>query len=127
MKKKDIIDLITAHYEDDPRLFFHRTIEILKEFQDDGDKELVEYVSNILKSKVKIAPKREVTKLEDLHEEISFDDATYLDWVPMLEPQSYDTCPKCGSHNIEANKDISNPFIRCRDCGYYLREGKVHE
>jgi translation initiation factor 2 beta subunit (eIF-2beta)/eIF-5 len=127
MKKKDIIDLITAHYEDDPRLFFHRTIEILKEFQEDGDKELVEYVSNILKSKVKIARKREVTKLEDLHEEISFDDATYLDWVPMLEPQDYKVCPKCGSHNIEANKDISNPFIRCKDCGYYLREGKSHE
>jgi len=127
MKKKDIIDLIIAHYEDDPRLFFHKTIDILKEFQEDGDKELVEYVSNILKSKVKIAPKRETTKLEDLHEEISFDDATYLDWVPMLEPQNYDTCPKCGSHNIEANKDISNPFIRCKDCGYYLREGKTHE
>ena len=127
MKKKDIIDLITAHYEDDPRLFFHRTIEILKEFQEDGDKELVEYVSNILKSKVKIAPKREVTKLEDLHEEISFDDATYLDWVPMSEPQDYSTCPKCGSHNIEANRDISNPFIRCKDCGHYLREGKAHE
>ena len=127
MKKKDIIDLITAYYEDDPRLFFHKTIEILKEFQEDGDKELVEYVSNILKSKVKIAPKRETTKLEDLHEEISFDDAAYLDWVPMLEPQDYSTCPKCGSHNIEANKDVSNPFIRCKDCGHYLREGKAHE
>lgn len=130
MKKKDIIDLITAHYEDDPRLFFHKTIEILKEFQEDGDKELVEYVSNILKSKVKIAPKREVTKLEDLHEEISFDDAEKLGWgdfVPMLEPQDYSVCPKCGSYNIEANKDIANPFIRCRDCGYYLREGKAHE
>ena len=80
MKKKDIIDLITAHYEDDPRLFFYKTIEVLKEFKNDGDNELVEYVSNILKSKVKIAPKREVTKLEDLHEEISFDDADYLGW-----------------------------------------------
>ena len=127
MKKKDIIDLIMAHYEDDSRLFFHKTIEILKEFQEDGDKEIVEYVSNILKSKVKIAPKREVTKLEDLHEEISFDDAAYLDWVPMLEPQDYSVCPKCGSHNIEANKDINNPFIRCKDCGHYLREGKSHE
>ena len=151
MKKKDIIDLIKAHYEDDPRLFFHRTVDILKEFQENGDKELVEYVSNILKCKVKIAPKREVTKLEDLHEEISFDDATYLDWVPMIEPQDLVTnkedmefarkqhdveqklgfslndmlkCPKCGSNNIEANKDISNPFIRCRDCGHYLRTGK---
>ena len=151
MKKKDIIDLITAHYEDDPRLFFHRTIEILKEFQKDGDKELVEYVSNILKGKVKIAPKREVTKLKDLHEEISFDDAIYLDWIPMSEPQNLETnkediefqrkqediksklgfslndmlkCPKCGSHNIESNKDISNPFIRCKNCGYYLRDGK---
>lgn len=80
MKKKDIIDLIIAHYEDDSRLFFNKTIEILKEFQKDGDKELVEYVSNILKSKVKIAPKREVTKIEDLNEEISFDDANYLGW-----------------------------------------------
>ena len=151
MKKKDIIDLITAHYEDDPRLFFHRTIEILKEFQKDGDKELVEYVSNILKGKVKIAPKREVTKLKDLHEEISFDDAIYLDWIPMSEHQNLETnkediefqrkqediksklgfslndmlkCPKCGSHNIESNKDISNPFIRCKNCGYYLRDGK---
>ena len=87
MKKKDIIDLITAHYEDDPRLFFHKTIEILKEFQEDGDKELVEYVSNILKSKVKIAPKREVTKLEDLHEEISFDEAEKLGWVTDFVPQ----------------------------------------
>lgn len=85
MKKKDIIDLITAHYEDDPRLFFHKTIEVLKEFQEDDDKELVEYVSNILKSKVKIAPKREVAKLEDLHEEISFDDAEKLGWT--LVPQ----------------------------------------
>ena len=127
MKKKDIIDLITAHYEDDPRLFFNKTIEILKEFKDDGDNELVDYVSNILKSKVKIAPKREVTKLEDLHEEISFEDATYLDWVPMLEPQDFGTCPKCGSHNIESNRDVSNPFIRCKDCGHYLREGKAHE
>lgn len=84
MKKKDIIDLITAHYEDDPRFFFHRTIEILKEFQDDGDKELVEYVSNILKSKVKIAPKREPIKYDP---EITFEDANYLDWVPMMETQ----------------------------------------
>lgn len=123
MKKKVIIDLITAHYEDDPRLFFQRTIEILKEFQEDGDNELVEYVSNILKPKVKIAPKREVTKLEDLHEQISFDDAVDLGWVPMMEPQDYSICPKCGSHNIESNKDISNPFIRCKDCGHYLRRG----
>ena len=89
MKKKDIIDLIIAHYEDDPRLFFYKTIEVLKEFQEDGDKELVEYVSNILKSKVKIAPKREVIKLEDLQAEISFDDAEKLGWtgdfVPMEE------------------------------------------
>lgn len=80
MKNKDIIDLIIAHYEDDSRLFFNKTIEILKEFKENGDKELVEYVSNILKSKVKIAPKREITKLEDLHEEISFEDADCLGW-----------------------------------------------
>jgi hypothetical protein len=85
MKKKDIIDLIIAHYEDDSRLFFHKTIEVLKEFQEDGDKELVEYVSNILKSKVKIAPKREITKLEDLQAEISFNDAEKLGWT--LVPQ----------------------------------------
>lgn len=127
MKKKDIIDLITAHYEDDPRLFFHKTIDILKEFQKDGDKELVDYVSDILKNKVKIAPKREVTKLEDLQEEISFDDAVYLDWVPMTEYQDYSSCPNCGSSNIVSNKDVDNPWIKCLECGHYLREGKKHE
>ena len=127
MKKKVIIDLITAHYEEDPRLFFQRTIDILKEFKEYGDDALIQHLDFILKSKVKIAPKREVTKLEDLHEEISFDEATDLGWIPMMEPQDYSVCPKCGSHNIEANKDISNPFIRCKDCGHYLREGKTHE
>jgi len=81
MKKKDIIDLITAHYEDDPRLFFHKTIEVLKEFQENGDDALIQHLDFILKSKVKIAPKREVRKLEDLHEEISFDEAKKLGWI----------------------------------------------
>lgn len=85
MKKQVIIDLITAHYEDDPRLFFRRTIDILKEFKEDGDDALIQHLDFILKSKVKIAPKREVRKLEDLNEEISFDDATALGWT--LVPQ----------------------------------------
>ena len=87
MKKKDIIDLITAHYEDDPRLFFRTTIEILKEFKENGDDAIVKHLDFILKSKVKIAPKREVTKIEDLNEEISFEDASVLNWVPMSDSQ----------------------------------------
>lgn len=82
MKKKDIIDLILSHYENDPRLFFHRTIEILKEFQEDGDKELVNYVSDKIRPYVKIAPKREP---DHSSPEISFEDAEKLGWI--LVPQ----------------------------------------
>ena len=82
MKKKDIIDLILSHYEDDPRLFFHKTIEILKEFQAGGDKELVEFVSSRLMPKVKIIPKREERPFTP---EISFEDAEALGWT--LVPQ----------------------------------------
>jgi len=88
MKKKVIVDLITAYYENDPRLFFQRTIDVLKEFKEDGDDALIEHLDFILKSKVKIAPKREVTKLEDLHEEISFEEAEKLGWI--MVPQSDD-------------------------------------
>ena len=87
LKKKDIIDLILSHYENDPRLFFHKTIEVLKEFQEDGDKELVDYVSSRLRPHVKIAPKREPDRYQP---EISFEDAEKLGWgdfVPVLEPQ----------------------------------------
>lgn len=31
-------------------------------------------------------------------------------------------CPKCGSYNIMANRDIRNPWVQCDDCGYYLRK-----
>ena len=126
MKKQVIIDLITAHYEDDPRLFFRRTIDVLKEFKEDGDDALIQHLDFILKSKVKIAPKREVRKLEDLNEEISFDDAVDLGWIPMSEDEveKYSICPKCGSKNIIGNRDFSDPWIKCLDCGHYLREGK---
>jgi len=82
MKKKDIIDLITAHYENDPRLFFQRTIDVLKEFKEDGDKELVEHLSSRIRSHVKIAPKREPDKYQP---EISFEDAEIIGWT--LVPQ----------------------------------------
>jgi len=78
MKKKDIIDLILAHYENDPRLFFYKTIEILKEFQEDGDKELVDHVSSRIRPYVKIAPKREPDRYQP---EISFEDAEKLGWT----------------------------------------------
>lgn len=125
MKRKDIVDLITAHYKGDARMFFYRTIEILKEFKEDGADELVNSLDFMLKCNVKIAPKREVTPVEDLHAEISFDDARKLGWVmePQVKPQD-GKCPKCGSTNIESNRDINNPFIRCKSCGHYLRKGK---
>lgn len=79
MKKKDIVDLIVAHYENDFSLFFQKTIEILKEFKDDGDAALVDHLDFILKSHVKIAPKREQAIYPS---EISFDEASDLCWVP---------------------------------------------
>ena len=84
MKKKDIIDLITSHYEGDDRLFFATTIKILKEFKDNGDDAIVKHLDFILKSKVKIVPKREV---REYNPEISFEDAGDLGWVPMMETQ----------------------------------------
>ena len=82
MKKQVIVDLIKAYYEDDPRLFFHRTIEVLKEFKEDGDDALVKYLDFIIKSKVKIMPKREQTPFNP---EISWEDADELGWT--LVPQ----------------------------------------
>lgn len=125
MKVKDIVELITAHYKGDSRAFFYKTIQILKEFKEEGYDEVVQSLDFMLKCNVKIAPKREITKLEDLHEEVSFEDAEKLGWImePQAKPQAV-KCPKCGSTNIESNKDINNPFIRCKDCGHYLREGK---
>ena len=40
-----------------------------------------------------------------------------------MSKKDYDKCPICGGTNIVWNKDINNPFIRCQDCGYYLRKG----
>lgn len=37
--------------------------------------------------------------------------------------KDYSKCPKCGSTNIESNRDVKNAFIRCKDCGHYLRKG----
>lgn len=82
MKKKDIVDLIAAHYENNPRLFFRKTIEILKEFKTDGDDALVEHLDGIIKGRVKIAPKPEKQYYEP---EISFEDAAALGWT--LVPQ----------------------------------------
>ena len=94
MKRKDIIDLIIAHYEDNPRRFFQKTIDILKEFKEDGaDEFLINHLSAFLKSQVKIAPKRAVTMPKDIQEEVSFEDAAALDWVPMH-----------GSHNTEGEE-----------------------
>ena len=82
MKKQVIVDLIKAYYEDDPRLFFRRTIDILKEFKEDGDDELVKYLDFIIKSKVKIMPKRESTPFEP---EISWEEADKLGWTLTLQ------------------------------------------
>lgn len=85
MKKKTIVDLIKAYYEDDPRLFFNTTLDVLKEFKEDGDKELVDYLDFILKGKVKIMPKRE---FKPYNPEISFEEAEKLGWT--MVPQGED-------------------------------------
>lgn len=39
--------------------------------------------------------------------------------------KDYSKCPKCGSENIIANRDFNNAWIKCGNCGYLLRKGKV--
>ena len=82
MTKKDIVDLITAHYEGDARLFFAKTVDILKEFKANGDDAIIDHLDFILKSNVKIAPKYEKPEYDP---EISFEDAEILGWT--LVPQ----------------------------------------
>lgn len=81
MKKKDIINLITSHYENDPILFFRTSLKVLKEFKDDGDDALVKHLDFILRCHVKIRPKAD--PVPNFTDEISFDDAIDLGWVPM--------------------------------------------
>ena len=85
MKKKDIIDLIIAHYESDDRKFFQKTIEVLKDFQANGDQELVDSVSNRILGKVRILPKRGAQTYEP---EINFGDAEILGWTLMPQEKS---------------------------------------
>ena len=120
MKKQLLVNLIKSHYEGDGNTFFHSAMEVLKEFKEDGDKELVEYLEFIMKPHIKLMPKKESDN--SIHE-INLEESIDWGWVPQ-ESTDYSICPKCGSHNIESNKDINDAFIRCRDCGHYLREGK---
>lgn len=85
MKKKTIVDLIVAHYEEDDRAFFANALEVLKEFKNDGDKEIADRLDFVLKSRVKIAPKR---ARSSIGQEVSYEDAADLGWVPMMEPQN---------------------------------------
>ena len=60
MKKKVLVDLITSHYTNDTITFFNATLEVLKEFKDSGDDELVRHIQYTLMPHLKVAPKREV-------------------------------------------------------------------
>lgn len=103
MKKQVLVDLITAHYENDPRLFFQRTIDVLKEFKEDGDDVLIKHLDFILKSNVRIAPKREVT---NINEEVSFEDAEELGWT--LVPQDSEITNKEDMEFIEKQEKIKH-------------------
>lgn len=120
MKKLLLVNLIKSHYEGDGNTFFHSAMEVLKEFKEDGDKELVEHLEFIMKPHIKLMPKKEVDTT--VHE--IYPDGCYGWFVSQNEESDKLTCPKCGSHNIASNKDISDPWIKCLDCGHYLREGK---
>ena len=87
MKKGDIVALIEAHYKNDYRTFFRKTIEILKEFKEDGDDALINHLDFILKSQVKIAPKREPLPVR---EEISFEEAEKLGWGVLVPQETAD-------------------------------------
>ena len=101
MKKKVLDDLITAHYENDDRLFFAATIEVLKELKANGDDAIVKHLDFILKSKVKIAPKREERAYEP---EISFEDAEILGWT--LTPQTNKEDIEFGIKQEELRKEL---------------------
>ena len=85
MKKKTIVDLIVAHYEEDDRAFFAKALEVLKEFKNNGDKEIADRLDFVLKSKVRIRPKRARSSLGP---EVSFREAADLGWIPMMETQN---------------------------------------
>lgn len=115
MKRKLIVDLIKSHYEGDGNTFFHDTMEVLKEFKDDGDcDELCKYLESIILPHIKLMPKKEPDT--SVHEIYPHDSGYYF-FIPQEIPAvlDLDVCPKCGNHNIE-----KNPFVRCKDCGYYL-------
>lgn len=142
MKRQVIVDLILAHYKNDRRLFFDRAIDVLKEFREDDCDKLADWIEFELFTHLKVMPIEEKDNYkEETHDpNIYFEDADvrYIvdedgNLVPRyscgivpqeVEDDDYSVCPKCGSHMIEANKDIANPWIRCMNCGHYLREGK---
>lgn len=41
----------------------------------------------------------------------------------MSKKKDYSKCPKCGCTHLIWNRSITDPFIKCIDCGYYLRKG----
>ena len=84
MKKQDIVELIMAHYDGNDRLFFRKSLDVLKEFKANGDGEIAAYLDSNLKSKVKIMPKQEVPTYNP---EITFEEAGELGWT--LVPQEY--------------------------------------
>ncbi len=86
MKRKTVIDLIKAYYEDDANLFFNSTLDVIREFKEDGQKELYEYLMNILKGRVKVRPKIEKNSKCDM--EISFEEGEELGFTSDFVPQS---------------------------------------
>lgn len=79
MKKQVLVDLIKSHYEGDGNTFFHRAMEVLKEFKEDCDNELVRYLEFIMKPHIKLMPKKEP---DDSIYEIHLDESIDWGWVP---------------------------------------------
>lgn len=84
MKRKTIIDLIKAHYENDGALFFNLTLGVLKEFKQEPDcKELLEYVESLILPHITIVPKRDADTFNALMSEGELSDA--FSFVPQSD------------------------------------------
>lgn len=81
MKKKDVVDLIIAHYDKDSYTFFQTASKILNEFRAQGAVELADMLESVLKNHTKVTQADAITYIS----EIAFKD---VDWVDYLVAQN---------------------------------------
>ena len=86
MKKKILVDLINAHYNNEPVAFFNATLEVLKEFKESGDKELYQHLQSLIMPRLKVAPRRE----EDTYQR----EMTKEEWEIYMKDNPFNLVPQ---------------------------------